>query len=217
MKLIFIHGWGFDASFWDDVLHSMPISDHSIHRWDLGFCGRRSTMAEFNALEAGDNSVLIGHSLGFLHGLVHLPLVKGRIAINAFPFFVDKVDQKGCVSSAVLRDLRRRLSQDAAKALHSFYDFIKAIPPSLPPHEEMLREGLEFLEAYDGRPLLEKALGPSLFLASCFDPLVPALVSQYMDRYGVLVMKESDSHVLPQKEPAFCGDQIARFLQKNFG
>ena len=40
MKLVFVHGWGFDARFWDPVARRLPGAD--VVRCDLGYFGEPS-------------------------------------------------------------------------------------------------------------------------------------------------------------------------------
>ena len=62
MELVFIHGFGFDASVWDPLFELLP--QFKKRRIDLGFFG-----AAAEPLRLEGPSVLVGHSLGFLHGL----------------------------------------------------------------------------------------------------------------------------------------------------
>lgn len=224
MDLVFVHGWGFNAEFWDSVLAlispaSRPQRPHHIHNVDLGFFGPSRLTFEQIVPVCSGNAVLVGHSLGFLSGLAQTRAWKGLIGINTFPCFVDKPGAKGCVAPAVLRDLKRRLNQNPQNALLDFYKLIHAssYAPRLTDIDVWpLTKGLDLLASMDARSLLTNLSCPALFLASRNDPLVPALVSQSLERYGELKMLESDSHILPLYDPALCAEHIERYLRKNF-
>ncbi len=66
--------------------------------------------------------ILIGHSLGFLHGLMQHQDWAGWVAINGFRRFTPD-----CVPPAALRDMRRRLSADPEETLRRFYATIGII------------------------------------------------------------------------------------------
>lgn len=52
MRLVFIHGWGLDASLWDDVIHLLPM--HACERIDLGFFANNQ-WSDYPPLAGGSN------------------------------------------------------------------------------------------------------------------------------------------------------------------
>src|SRR5262245_19094736 len=102
VELVFIHGWGFDARFWDALSTLLPQFPQK--RIDFGF------FASPKADDAPTSPhILIGHSLGFVHGITKMKKWDGWIAINSFPRFVKTETKPGCTSAAELRDIRQRL------------------------------------------------------------------------------------------------------------
>ena len=111
MKLVFVHGWGFDARFWDEL--SARLSSYPQARYDFGFFGAPSS--DLDALVAANEpAVLIGHSLGFVYGLQQALPWAGWIAVNGFARFTMSATETGCVAPAVLRDMQRRFKADSA-------------------------------------------------------------------------------------------------------
>src|ERR1043166_8867926 len=79
--ILFVHGWGYDASFWDPL--RKQLRDFPSAALDLGYFGAANL-----AIPSGTR-LLVGHSLGYLwlarqERLRDLPL----IGVNAFPRFL---------------------------------------------------------------------------------------------------------------------------------
>jgi pimeloyl-[acyl-carrier protein] methyl ester esterase len=213
IKLVFIPGWGLDAHFWDAL--SELLSQFPQVRVDLGFFGALS--------EERENSqpcILIGHSLGFFHGLKERQDWRGWIAINGFLRFTETGAKTGCVTQASLRAMRRRLQSDPSKTIQDFCRLIGTPVPDGMPNFERLREGLDELSQYDIEDILTEFNVPGLVLAGCNDPLVPLPASEALGRlagHGGLRFHEKAGHLLPQTEPSWCARQITNFLATNFG
>lgn len=210
MQLIFVHGWGFDASFWDDLAAHLP--EYRKRRVDLGFY---SYPKSFDSLP--EDGVLIGHSLGFMYGIQQAKAWKGWVAINSFARFVDKPSGKGCVPDAVLQNLKMRLAIDPQKALRDFYALIKAKPLYGTLDSHRLAWGLDILQEGDVSVMIENTPVPSLVLASRNDPIVPVAASQALAVEGSPVFHDQGGHVLPQTNAAFCAQHIRDFLHEHFG
>ena len=200
MKLIFIHGWGFDARFLDQL--SPLLGQFQQQRVDLGYLG-----AEPNDIESRGN-ILIGHSLGFVLGMQHTDWT-GYIAINSFPHFLN------CVPAVVLHKMQKQLAADPQRTLSDFYKLIGATPPSATNlNMPRLAQGLNDLRDVDITATLRDWKKPALVLASENDPLVPLAVSQSMPAQQTL--HPSAGHMLPQNDPAWCADAITSFLRQHF-
>lgn len=208
MHLVFVHGWAFEAPFWDALAVLLP--EFSQQRLDLGFFGNPSMHME----RPPEESVLIGHSMGFMYGLKQSSSWKAWVSINGFSHFLDKPDQRGCVSPSSLRDLRIRLKTDAPKALAGFYKMIGSSVNLKSVDEERLLWGLNVLRDDECDTDLTIKRQPGLILATRQDPLVPATMSEAMERYGELIWHESGSHVLPQSDPEFCAHHLAGFIKR---
>jgi len=220
IELVFIHGWGFDAHFWDALASKLP--HHRQLRVDLefikkisGVTGKFSTVSVEKILENENRSILIGHSLGFVHGLQAGRNWAGWIAINSFPHFVAKENSPACVTAASLREMRMRLQKATENTLADFYKRIGAKPPPGTPNVERLREGLDELRDADVTETLQTLDVPGLVLAGRNDPLVPFAVSEKlgsMAKGGGLVVNEEGGHLLPQTASSWCALAIANFV-----
>ena len=212
MELVFIHGWGFDAGFWDALSPLLP--EYRQQRIDLGFYGQ--SLPEFPA--HGD-CILIGHSLGFVHGMKQKQNWKGWIAINSFPRFVRTPSQAGCVASAQLREMNIGLGFAPARALQAFHKMVGTTVPSGIPDIGRLRAGLDELRDADISDISHSHI-PLLVLASRNDPLVPPETSEALGSINAqfdVLWHDSGGHVLPLNDPAWCAKSVGRFMQTHFG
>lgn len=211
MKLVFIHGWGFDARFWETLSPLLPHWEKQFV--DLGFFGNATGIPD----AAGN--ILIGHSMGFAHGMNTRKDWAGWIAINSFSRFVAIEDKVGCVPMAALLALRKQMKVDPVNGLKKFYDSIGAEPPATTaaPDVESLCQSLDELRdiSIDGTPAAQDK--PGLVLGAQNDPLVPIETTMAMDfLHATIKMHASGGHVLPQSEPVWCATMIADFLRINF-
>jgi pimeloyl-[acyl-carrier protein] methyl ester esterase len=206
MKLVFIHGWGLDAHLWDGILALLPDAESEII--ERGFFGAAERTFTYD-----EPAILIGHSLGLIHGFNLTQNWAGWIAINSFPRFVATDSLSGCVPPAALRDMRQRLNRDPQKTLGDFHKMIGAIGPNGMPDIDKLRVGLD--ELRDGDIAALSASKPGLVLASRHDPLAPEPTSATLiqnDKQQI-IWHEGASHVLPQSEPAWCAQHITAFVK----
>lgn len=213
MELVFVHGWGFDAHFWDPVC--AWLSQFRQRRMDLGFYGNPSAAPPFD-----NEAILIGHSLGFVHGFTQKKDWGGWIAINSFPRFIYNTDQSGCVAAVELRGMKTFLALDSAKTLRGFYDRIGAEPPEGSPNVERLRSGLDELRDGDVESVFATLDAPGLVLAARNDPLVPIATSEALGRMakkGGIMWHETGGHILPLRDPVWCAEAIQGFVQNFFG
>jgi pimeloyl-[acyl-carrier protein] methyl ester esterase len=204
VELVFIHGWGFDARFWNDLAPLLPPA--SQQRVDLGFFGAP------RSLEAnGSPQILIGHSLGFMHGITIGKNWKGWIAINGFARFPNK---------AQLAPMKERLKKNPPATLREFYRHIGAPPVTGKADVKRLEAGLDELKEGDISAALDRLNIPALILASPNDPLVPVGTSNELKghtRQGRLLWHEAGGHMVAQSDPTFCAKAIADFLTPFFG
>ncbi len=208
LQLVFIHGWGFTARFWDGL--AARLAHFPQVRIDLEFFGASQFPVSF-----ASRKILIGHSLGLMHGLKLRQDWNGWIAINSFPRFMPD-----CVPAARLREMRMRLQRDVAATLRDFYQMIDAEPVVGMPDQGRLLEGLDELRDGDSGGMLAKLAVPGLVLAAGGDPLVPVGVSEELGRMakkGGLLMQEEAGHLLPQTHAGWCACVISDFIAANFG
>ena len=126
--------------------------------------------------ECAAGKILIGHSLGFVHGIKQRQDWKGWIAINSFPRFIKTKSKLGCVPARrFARYAHARLTGRSDK--NPCRDFInllarRAADGTL--NVERLRDGLDELRDADIRSTSRMLPNvPGLVLAGGKDPLVP--------------------------------------------
>jgi pimeloyl-[acyl-carrier protein] methyl ester esterase len=207
MELIFIHGWGFDASFWDELAAQLPQFRQK--RVDLGFFGEAT-----NDVGGDEKSILIGHSFGFVHGMRSRKKWAGWVAINSFQHFVATPVQAGCVPESSLRETKEKMTKDPQRTLARFYASIGATPPVTPaaPRIERLLESLDELLAIDIDGALRSM--PGLALASRNDPLVPVATSEALAVPTAKIhWHETGGHMLPQSAAPWCAEAIMDFVR----
>ncbi|MDP9128587.1 MAG: alpha/beta hydrolase [Pseudomonadota bacterium] len=210
MELWFIHGWGFDARFWDAVCERLET--YKCRRLDQGYYGGARS-----DIPSAPDCVLIGHSLGLVYGMTQREDWAGWVGINGFPRFVRAQGLLGCAAAAELRELRRNLGRYGGHALQRFYAHIGGVPPAGQPDIDRLRGGLDELRDLH---LRHPTAVPALILASENDPLVPRETSAAlatMSSNSQLLWHTEGGHCLPQTAPAWCAEAIASFVQQHFG
>ncbi|MFY9287134.1 MAG: alpha/beta hydrolase [Alphaproteobacteria bacterium] len=207
MKLVFIHGWGLDASFWDGA--APLLKDYAQHRVDRGFFGNVVPWEE-----DPEPSILIGHSLGFMYGIQKKKDWCGWVAINSFPRFITS-EKPGCTSPAELRDIKKRLDKDPQQTLADFHKYIQAKPPTLRPDIPKLRSALDELRDGDIESDLIQLNKPGVVLASRNDVLVPIATSESLAHNQTHHWHETGGHILPQSNPVWCADAIKDFLNRH--
>jgi pimeloyl-[acyl-carrier protein] methyl ester esterase len=209
MKLIFIHGWGFDTEFWDRL--APLLSEFEQQRIDLGFFGKKT-----DAIQA-DGNILIGHSLGFVHGMRNSKNWAGWIAINSFPHFTNNDNKTGCVEPAVLRTMRQQLAKNPERTLTAFYELIGASQMVAASSDlDNLSAGLDELRDADIGDILQANTKPGIVLAAKNDPLVPTRTSEAMTVSNkMLQWHPTGGHILPQSGAAWCAKAIKNFIEAN--
>lgn len=203
MRLVFIHGWAFDAAFWDKLCGA--LDDVAQTRIGLGFFG--GPTAPFVPAE-GD--ILIGHSLGFLWGLAQSAHWSGAVALNSFARFTGGEGE--AVAPSALRATKVKFARDPQKTLSNFYRNLGCAEQDRPNSEmadsASLSGGLSFLETAICRPLPR-----ALVLAARNDGLVPPAASQYLAAAldAPLHWHETGGHLLPRTDPIWCAGRIRAF------
>jgi pimeloyl-[acyl-carrier protein] methyl ester esterase len=199
--ILFVHGWGYDASFWDPL--RAVLGDVPSGALDLGYFGAAET-----TLPRGV-TLLVGHSLGFLwlvrqSALRHLPLV----GINPFPRFLEAEDYRPAVSARVLERMRRRVVSDTRSVLEDFWTRAGATGPDRAPNSAALAEGLDQLATWDERENLAVRASPTRLIAGREDAIVPPAMAEMAFRdFDVAWLP--GGHALPRTHAA----DIARLIR----
>jgi pimeloyl-[acyl-carrier protein] methyl ester esterase len=199
--ILFVHGWGYDAHFWDPVRAALGDVPSTV--LDLGYFGAVETMLP------RDVTLLVGHSLGFLwlarqSMLKHLPLV----GINAFPRFLEADDYRPAISARVLERMRRRIVGDTHGVLGEFWTRAGAAGPDRTPNAPALAEGLDQLAAWDERENLVSRASPTRLIAGREDAIVPPAMTE-MAFKGSETAWLPGGHALPHTHAA----EIARLIR----
>lgn len=199
--ILFVHGWGYDARFWDPV--RAALADMPSTALDLGYFGAP------NAAPPSDVTLLVGHSLGLLwlarqSALKHVPL----IGINAFPRFVEAEDYRPAVAPRVLERMRRRFISDTRGVLEEFWMRAGAAGPEAKPNAAALAEGLDHLAAWDERENLAARASPARLIAGSEDAIVPAAMTE-MAFKGSEIAWLPGGHALPRTHAV----DIARLIR----
>jgi pimeloyl-[acyl-carrier protein] methyl ester esterase len=198
--ILFVHGWGYDASFWDPVRAALDAPSAAL---DLGyFCTPHIAISN-------DITHLVGHSLGFLWLLRqsarrHVPL----IGINGFPRFLEADDYRPAIAPRVLERMRRRIVGDTRSVLEDFWMRAGAPGPDGEPDAAALAEGLDHLAAWDERENLAARASPARLIAGSADAIVPAAMTE-MAFKGSEIAWLPGGHALPRTHAA----EIARMIR----
>lgn len=199
--ILFVHGWGYDAQFWDPV--RAALGEVPSAALDLGYFGAANTAVPC------DVTLLVGHSLGFLwlarqSALKHLPLV----GINAFPRFLEAGDYRPAVGLRVLERMKRRVASDTPGVLEDFWTRAGASGPTGAPNASALAEGLDHLATWDERENLASRASRMRLIAGREDAIVPPAVTE-------MAFKGSETAWLPGGHALPCthAADIARLIR----
>ena len=200
--LVLLHGWGYDASFWQPLIEAMP--DLECLAWDLGYYGERVLPPP----ERG--AFAIGHSYGLLWLLRHRPFAwRGLISVNGFTRFAQAPDLPQGVPLPQIDRLTDNLKEDALGCLTGFRQRCgDLIPPPETPDAEMLLDSLDHLRHWDERPAV-----PDLALCGEADKVVPAPLSRALFP-DEITRWHAGGHLLPRQDPEWCAGEIRTWLKR---
>lgn len=209
MKLLFVHGWGFDAGLWDAVIARLPQCDPLA--WDRGYFGYPDQPLP------GTDYVAIAHSLGAMRVLAgDVRGCRGQVAINGFDRFTAADDVPGVVPRVVDRMIAR-FAETPEAVLNDFRTRCGAVEDTRPLAPELLLEDLRILRDGDCRAAVARFPAPILSIQGARDPILPANM-----RDGVFasasrverVEHPEAGHLLPLTDPDYCARQIEGFLDR---
>lgn len=197
MKLILLHGWGFDATLWDGVRAALP--EFETIAWDRGYFGEPSAEAVTGPC------IAIGHSLGamLLAGAMQESCV-GLIAINGF----DRFAGEGAVPPRVVERMRRRFGEAPMEVLADFHTRCGGEPPPAIRDEAALAADLALLAEADRRGMVRV---PTLVLHGAADPLLPAPMRDGVFAGAPCETLQAAGHLLPLTHPGWCATRIRAF------
>ncbi|MEZ5832181.1 MAG: alpha/beta hydrolase [Dongiaceae bacterium] len=199
--ILLVHGWGYDANFWDPLREA--LGNHASLALDLGYFGNPN-------MNIPDGiTLLVGHSLGFLwllrqRTLQHLPMV----GVNAFPRFLEADDYRPGIAPRVLERMRWRVLSDPQGVLAEFWRRARAPGPGATPDPAALAEGLDQLAAWDERESLVQRPGPVRLIAGTEDAIVPAGMTRMAFNNRDITWLPG-GHALPRTHPMELAKVIA--------
>ena len=206
MHFVFVHGWGFNAAIWRDVLGFMRTSEVSLV--DLGFIAGGPLSASAWPRE----SIAVGHSLGILW-LLHragqegsAPF-QGLVSIQGFDRFCPPIP------TPRVAGMRRGLRRDTYQTLEAFWRGCGTEPFAGPNalNVEQLDEGLGWLMDWDVRDARAGLACPTLALAAHDDAIVPEAISEAIWEEDKIQWSPTGGHVLPLKHPEWCARHVLDF------
>ena len=197
MKLLFLHGWGFDASFWNRVGCALePLESVA---WDRGYFGQPLELPLAGPVLA------IGHSLGSLIlAATPPPHCIGLIAINGFDRFADE----SVVANPLLERMRRRFAQAPKEVLNAFRVRCGSVPADRPIDQMRLADDLDLLASADERGTVR----PLLVLHGSEDPILPAELRASVFEGAPREILDGAGHLLPLTHPDWCAARIRSVL-----
>lgn len=203
MTLVFVHGWAFDAGFWDPLLAELDgLPSAAI---DLGFRGRGPRIPRLE-----EPLVAIGHSLGFLWLLHERPFVWTKlIAINGFPRFVEGGGFAPAVPSSTVEGMIAGMDRDPSGVVRDFLALCGGGEPPDDLNPPRLRDGLHWLLRWDGRAAMDGEKVQAL--AGRNDPIVPEAMTAG-GFAGHPIHWHGGGHLLPITHPRWCADRIRECL-----
>jgi pimeloyl-[acyl-carrier protein] methyl ester esterase len=202
MHVVLVHGWGFHAGIWGDVVGH--LGDAQVTLVDLGFVagGPKGSM------EWPEDAVAVGHSTGVLWLLKQGEgRFKGLVSIQGFDRFCPHVPQSRVAA------LKRGLERDPGGTMQAFWRSCGAPGFALPEALNVARldEGLDWLMHWDAREAKEMLECPMLALAARDDPIVPTAMTEAVWRGTETVWSPDGGHVLPLRHPRWCARHVLEF------
>lgn len=186
--LLFLHGWGFDASFWEPVMAHLP--EFRCEAVDLGFRGEAR-------LPQVANPVVVGHSMGFATALerVERPWA-AAVSVNGFARFSRAPDFPNGVGVRGQERMIAALKADPAPVMAEFMARCGTEAGELSGYDfARMAEALEWLKDCDLRPQLAALDCPVLALGGARDQIVPEAMTR--DSFAEPIILEDGGHLLP--------------------
>jgi pimeloyl-[acyl-carrier protein] methyl ester esterase len=202
MHVVLVHGWGFHAGIWADVVQHLPNAEITLV--DLGFVAGGPTGKD----TWPEDAVAVGHSLGLLWLLKQGGgRFKALVSIQGFDRFCPHV------APSRLAALKRGLERDPGGTMQAFWRSCGAPGFALPEALKTARldEGLDWLMHWDAEAAKQALDCPVLALAARDDAIVPPAMSEAIWRESGIVWSPDGGHVLPLRHPRWCARHVLEF------
>ena len=211
MHFVFVHGWGFHAGIWRDLIGHLPV-EAEVSLVDLGFVeGGPEGSSDWP-----DDAIAVGHSLGVLW-LLHqagerasapkTASFRALVSIQGFDRFCPPIPPSRVAG------MRRELKRDAGATLGAFWRACdtEAFAPPAALNIDRLDEGLGWLMDWDAREVKARLDCPTLALAARDDAIVPKAMSESIWGGANIHWSQEGGHVLPLKHPEWCARHVLDF------
>lgn len=207
MKLLFVHGWGFDSSIWEGLVPRFPGCVLA----ERGYFGAPAEPVPEGAFLA------VTHSFGTMRFLVAPPPgCLGIVAINGFDRFAATDDFPGVPPRAVDRMIAR-FADAPEEVLADFRKRCGCHAPFAAVDSDRLLEDLIALRDGDCRPQAARCGLPILSLQGASDPILPPAMREAVFASSARCerrMHETGGHLLPLQDPATCANAISAFMEQ---
>lgn len=216
LGIVFVHGWGFDASFFDPLANELTrlLGGHPQCRWDRGYFEEDAFHED---LPTG-RWIGVGHSLGF-HRLLGLPL-EGFVSLAGFTRFCALADESSGTSLSVLQLMISGFKKHPQAVLAAF-DYrcgvSWAIIHKASIHSDRLLEDLMSMKTLNVIPSLVDYKKPLLVLTDRDDKIVSQnlLEDNFKDFKQVTwEIGEGGGHVFPYSSASWCAQKIKEWMVK---
>lgn len=207
MKLVFVHGWGFDSTIWAGLAGGFS---------DRAFLERGYFGAPAAPLPEGE-FIAVTHSFGTMRLLAALPAgCRGMVAVNGFDRFAATDGFPG-VATRILDRMIAQFGEEPERVVTEFLRHCgcEAFYGNFDRH--LLLEDLHMLRDGDCR---EQASGcglPILSLQGGQDPILPAAMRATVFTGAASCERltfDNGGHLLPLEETASCAQAITAFMER---
>ncbi len=207
--VLFVHGWGFDASFWHPVIAHLPELDCRTE--DRGYFGAPDKTAPDGP------HIVVAHSFGAMRMLAAPPDdCRGMLAINGFDRFATREGAPG-VRIRVLDRMIARLASDPAAVVRDFRTRCGTDAPFGQPDVPRLKADLETLRDADCTGANANWAVPLISLHGANDPLLPAAMRETAFSACPDLTRDTiqdGGHLLPMTHRAYCAAAIANLVER---
>jgi pimeloyl-[acyl-carrier protein] methyl ester esterase len=202
MHFVLVHGWGFHAGIWADVVGHLQGAEITLV--DLGFVSGGPK----GETDWPPDAIAVGHSLGLLWLLQRGGgKFRALVSVQGFDCFC-------CyIAPSRVTALKRGLAREPQETLQAFWRSCGAAGFALPEslNAGRLEEGLDWLMDWDAREARRKLDCPVLALAARDDAIVPSSVTETIWKDTDIRWSQDGGHVLPLRHPKWCARHVLEF------